>query len=348
MRDLRNKLIIGALLGLAVIVGLLLYTDLRQVTGYIRAFPPIFIVPIVGFTLFNYALRAVKWHYYLRLIGVHAISWVDSTALFVAGFVLALSPGKVAELLKAAVLRQMSGTPVARSAPIVIAERVTDGLGMMILAAIGFGGMLAQSRTDDDVLFSYLPAYLAVLGLLLCGIIITQIRPVALWMLVIAERLPLIGRISHSLHELYESSYELFRPVPLLTAVALGVISWAGECVGFFFILWGLGLEPTWLLMWQAMFILAASSIVGALSGLPGGLGVIEFTIVGMVQVLVLNERDPGLAGTAAILVRLFTLWFGATLGLITALIFRARLFPERASQSWRGSSDIESESTLL
>lgn len=336
MKDIRGKIIIGALLGVAVVVGLLVYTDLQRVAGFVRQFPPHFIVPIVGFTLLNYTLRWFKWHIYLRLIGVRSLPVLDSIALFVAGFVLALSPGKVAELLKAAILRSMTGTPVARSAPVIIAERVTDGLGMMILAAIGFGGMLVQAASANEVLLDYLPAYFVVLAILLTGVVATQIRPLALWGLGLVERLPLVGRVSHSLKELYESSYGLFRPGPLLFAVGLGVISWAGECIAFFFILWGLGLEPSWLLLWQAMFILASSSIIGAISGLPGGLGAVEFGIVSMIQVLVLH--DSGFAGTAAFLVRLFTLWFAATLGLISATVFRRRLFPERAEQLWRAA----------
>ncbi len=336
MKNLRNQLVIGALIGAAVVVALLLYTDLQEFGAYLRDFPPIFILPVLALTLYNYFIRWLKWQYYLRLIGVTDFPAVDSAALFVSGFVLALSPGKVAELLKAAVLRGMTGTPFARSAPIILAERVTDGLGMMVLAAVGFGGVLASSAGQNDAMLRYLPSYLVVLAILLAGVLAIQIRPLFLWLLGIMERLPLVGRAGHSLHELYESSYELFRPRPLTISVALGVVSWAGECVGFFFILWGLGLEPTWLLFWQSMFILAASTIIGAVSGLPGGLGAAEVSIAGLVQVLVLGAENPGFGGTAALLVRLSTLWFAVLLGLLTAFAFRRRLFMEGVSQTWR------------
>lgn len=336
MTDLRNKLIIGGLFGAGVIIALLLYTDLREVGAYLSGFPFVLLIPVLLLTLFNYAIRWFKWHRYLKLIGISDLPVVDSAALFVAGFVLALSPGKVAELLKAAVLRAMTGTPFARSAPVIVAERVTDGLAMLLLAAIGFGGAVVQSREQQQLLAPYLPAYFAVLAILILGIVLIQFRVLFLRILTIMEKLPLVGRISHMFHDLYDSSYELFRPLPLTWAVALGVVSWAGECVAFYLILIGLGLPPGWLLVWQAMFILAASSIIGAVSGLPGGLGAAEFTIVGMVQLLILRENDPSLAGTAAMLVRLSTLWFGATLGLLTAVLFRKRLFPNRVVQIWQ------------
>jgi uncharacterized protein (TIRG00374 family) len=333
MKDIRNKLILGALFGLAIVAVLLLYSDLKEVGAHLQSFPVPMILPVLGLTLFNYVLRWVKWHYYLHVIGVRNIRVTDSAALWVSGFVLAISPGKVAELLKAVILRTMTGTPVARSAPIIIAERVTDGLAMLVLGAIGLGGILIASVEHNGVMLRYLPSYFIILTILLAGVTIIQIRPLFLWILQKAEHIPLVGRISHSLYHLYESSYELFRPKALLLSVFLGIVSWAGECIGFFFILQGLGLTPTWLLLWQATFMLAAATIIGAVSGLPGGLGAAEFTIAAMMQTLVLGHQDAGLAGTATLLIRLFTLWFAVMLGLITAAVFRHRLFPDSASQ---------------
>ncbi len=345
MKDIRNRVILGALLGLAVLIGLLLYGDVRDMGARLRAFPLWYIPPVLALTLFNYFLRWVKWHYYLRVIGAGEVALLDSAALWVSGFVLALSPGKVAELLKAVVLQMMTGVPVARGAPVVIAERVTDGLAMLVLAALGFGGMVSVSAAHRAVLARYLPAYFSVLALLLIGIAVIQIRPLFRWLLGVAARLPLLARASHALDDLYTSSYELFRPRALAFAVSLGIISWAGECVGFFLILVGLGLAPTGLLFWQAMFMLAVATVIGALSGLPGGLGAAEFTIAGMVQLLVLGYEDAGFAGTATLLVRLFTLWFAVVLGLVTAFAFRRRLFPERLAREWRSARSAASGS---
>ncbi|MGF1507019.1 MAG: lysylphosphatidylglycerol synthase transmembrane domain-containing protein [Anaerolineae bacterium] len=340
MKDLRSKLIIGGLVGLAVIIGLLIYANLREVGAYAARFPLVFIGPILLLTLFNYVGRWLKWQYYLSLIGVTNISPFDSAVLWVSGFCLAITPGKVGEFLKAAVLRNMTGTPVERSAPVVLAERLTDGLAMFVLAAIGFGGILLTAGQNEAV-YRYVPAYFITLAIIAAGVVAIQIRPLAEWGLGVAEKLPLIGKYSAIFRELYESTNILLKPVPILFAVALGVVCWSGEAVGFFLILWGMGLEPTWLLLWQAVFILAIATIVGAISGLPGGLGAAEVTVIGMIQLLVIN--DAGFAGTASIFVRISTLWFAVVLGLFTAFVFRHKLFPARADQLWRLELDDES-----
>jgi len=344
MKDIRNKILLGAILGLAVLVGLFLYTDIREARTYLSHFPIQIIGVVLCLALFNYAIRWVKWHYYLGIIGVNEISRVDSAAIFVSGFVLALSPGKVAELLKSAVLKGITGTPITRSAPIIVAERATDGLAMLILGAVGFGGMLLSSSEAQTHLMRYLPAYLTILGLLIAGVVVIQIRPLCLWFLERLKSIPLVKRISQPLAELYQSSFELFRPGPLLLSITLGVISWSGECLAFYLILRGMGLAPSWLLLWQATFVFASASIIGAVSGLPGGLGAAEVSIAGMVQLLVLGHEDAGFAGTATIIARLSTLWFAVVLGLVTAVVFRHRLFPAQAGPSARPT---EAESQL-
>jgi uncharacterized protein (TIRG00374 family) len=119
-----------------------------------------------------------------------------------------------------------------------------------------------------------------------------------------------------------------------MLAVLSGIVSWFGECFAFYLILRGLHFPASWLLLWQATFILAASSIIGAVSGLPGGLGAAEFTIVGMVQLLILHRGDSTVSGAAALILRLSTLWFGAVIGLITAIVFRRRIFAAQFSES--------------
>lgn len=295
----------GLLLGIVVMVGLTLLGDVRQVGELLQAFDWRIFPLAVFFTLFNYTLRFIKWQYYLHQVGVRGFSWRRSLQIFVAGFPLAVTPGKVGEVFKGIWLEQQTGLPVARGVSLIVAERVSDGLAVLMLSVLG---VIAHPQ--------YWPAFSIILVILVAGIIISQIRPLALGVLRLLERLPLVGRMVPALREFYEGSFILFRPQAALLGVGLGTISWFGEGVGFYFILTGLGMPTTLETFSNAVFILAFSTVVGAVSALPGGLGASEASIAGML--VLIGGALPATASAATVIIRLATLWFGVTLGLIT------------------------------
>ena len=57
--------------------------------------------------------------------------------VFLAGFALTVTPGKLGEAVKAFLLRESHRIPMARTAPIVIAERMTDLIALLLLAMVG-------------------------------------------------------------------------------------------------------------------------------------------------------------------------------------------------------------------
>lgn len=301
--SLTRRLIPGLLFGFLVLLVLILVADLRQVGAHVRDFHWPFYPLVLGLTLCNYVLRFFKWHYYLGLIGVRGLPVLESARLFVAGFPLAVTPGKAGEALKGLWLKQVAGIPAARGVSVVLAERISDGLGVLALSTLG---VIAYPR--------YWPAFAIVLAGLLGLIVVSQIRPLSLAMLRTGERLPFVNRFAHALHEFYEGSFALFRPGATLVAVGIGTVSWFAEGVGLYVILLGLGLPPAWETLSLAVFVLSFSTVIGAVSALPGGLGAAEASIAGMLVFLLGLSAEA--AAAATLLIRFATLWFGVGLGL--------------------------------
>ncbi len=270
-------------------------------------------------TSFNYLLRFIKWHYYLRQVGIDRIAWADSLKVFLGGFAMTVTPGKIGEAFKSLWLKNLTGAGMARTLPVVAAERLSDALACALLAATG---VLAYPN--------YWPAFVAILAIMIGGIVVVQIRPLSLWLLGVAERLPLVSRFAHNLREFYESSFELLRLKNLAVAVGLGTASWAGGGAAFFLVLKGLGVQPTAMLLFQAVFILAFSVIIGGASTLPGGLGAAEVSLAGMLAFVVGLPRE--LAASAALLIRFCTLWFGVMLGFMMLALYRQQLFASQKS----------------
>lgn len=313
LHQLRNKIIVSVLIGLAVVVVLGLVSDIREVGQSFETFAWDTLPAILGFTLFNYVLRWLKWDYYLRRMDMgDGVNTTDSALLFTSGMVMAVTPGKVGEVLKSFLLRRINGTPITESAPIVLAERLTDGLAMLLL--MGFGLTLyAPAR----------PAFIILVVLSVAGIAVLQFRAVYERLVGMVARLPFGSKIAPRLLTLYESTRRLLQWRILLISTLISLVSWFGECVAFYFVLRGLGEPSSFFLLQVATFVFAASTLFGLVSFLPGGLGVSEASSTGMLVALVPMALGP--ATTATIIIRFCTLWFGVTLGAVALAIFRRR-----------------------
>jgi uncharacterized protein (TIRG00374 family) len=320
LRGLRGKLIVSVALALMVLIGLSLFADGRKLAHALRDFRWELLPVILLLTLTNYALRFVKWQYYLRRIGISGLPTGLSARIYLSGFAMAVTPGKVGEVLKSVLLREATGTPIATTAPIVLAERLTDGIAMMLLASAGL------------IVFHYgVPLFAGIAVVATLAFILIGRQSLIRGLITRGERVPLVARFVHHLHAFYDSTYWLLRSRPLIIASALGVVSWLMECIAFFLVLIGLGFEVTPRLLLIATFILGAASVVGAISLLPGGLGAAEIGVTAMLLALVtspLMTHDVAVAAT--LLIRFCTLWFGVGIGVVALVTVRGLLRGER------------------
>lgn len=291
----------------------MLYADFTKMLRTLANFQWKYLPFILGLTLLNYALRFIKWDYYLHQIGVTNLSKRESLLVFFSGLSMVITPGKLGEWVKSYLLKEMSATPFSRSAPIIIAERLSDGMALILLAAAG-------------LLLFRVGWQLVVIVLLLAAAIVAaaRYRPLAMRVIALIERLPLISSQAYLLHEFYESSHILFSARNLLFAVGLGFFSWLGECVAFYLVLTGLGMQESAILLVQASFILSVSTLGASIVLLPGGLGAAEGGITGLTQLLVGAPKDVAAAG--ALIIRFCTLWFGVSLGMIMLFIITRRI----------------------
>lgn len=307
-QNILKKMLPWLLIGLLIMIGLSFFGDIRQVLELAREFSWGVLPIMMGFTLINYSLRFVKWHFYLGQIGVKKFPILQSLRLFVAGFPLAMTPGKAGEVIKGVWLNEMTGVSVSRGVSVIVAERISDGLAVLLLSVFG---VFAYPQ--------YAYAFILVLTLLVGLIIISQIKPLAYWFLNLTRNMPIISKLSPHLYEFYEGSFIVFKPKATFFAVGLGTISWFFEGVGFYYLLTVLGLPADINTFSNAVFILAFSTVIAAVSTLPGGIGAAEASIAGMLALLL------GMSSTnatfATLIIRLATLWFGISLGLITWVI---------------------------
>jgi uncharacterized protein (TIRG00374 family) len=312
-KTLRGKIFASVLIGLAVIIAISLFSDLSAVGRDLGDFAWALLPAILGLTVLNYLLRWLKWEYYLRRLSLgDGVSQLDSGLIFTAGLVMSVTPGKLGEVFKSYLLRRINATPVSRSAPIVLAERLTDGLAMLLLMALGLT-LYPPAR----------PTFVVLLLGTLAGITVVQNRRLSLALIDQVARLPGGARIAPRLHDVYASTAQLLEWRILAVSTLLSFVSWGFECLAFYYVLAGLGAAGGWLLLLQCTFIFAASTLFGLVSFLPGGLGVSEVSSVGLLVGMV--GLTASAATTATILIRFCTLWFGVLVGAIALAWFGRR-----------------------
>lgn len=299
--------------GVAVLASFSIYADLHELGDRLRGFGWWSFLAALGLALVNYVLRLVRWSLYLAHANL-ATPLRIRVLTFLAGFALSITPGKLGELIKSYLLRESCGIPVTRSAPIVIAERVTDLLALLILGLVGVA-LYGVAR-------GMVVAGAAVIAV---GLVVLAWPRLAHAVISLVCRPRPLQRFAPRLFGMYDGLATLLRPRPLSWATALAVIAWLAECVGFSIII--SGFPGTAVPLGLATLIYAATTIAGALSFLPGGLLVTEASMT-----LLLIESSSGMdqatAVAATILTRLATLWFAVAIGVVALAILR-RIAPD-------------------
>jgi uncharacterized protein (TIRG00374 family) len=301
-----------------VYAALALASDVRALREHLARFEWWTMGAALALALGNYALRFGKWEYYLRHLGIGAggegeeykrIPTGESLAIFVAGFAMSITPGKAGEVFRSALLASARGTPVPRSAPIVVADRVTDLLALVVLVAIGT---------------LYFPGYawIALSALAMVAVVLgfVFVEPAAGAVFSLLDRVGFAKKIVPKLREAYGALRTVMSPAAVLATTAVSIVAWGLECAGLWLILRGLDHTVSLPL---AFFVYGTATVAGAIAMLPGGLGGTELTMRTMLGALGAVPAAP--AAAATLLVRLATLWFAVALGFLALWIFRAR-----------------------
>ena len=310
MKKLLGKVILGVAAGVAIYVGFSIWADARSVGRALAGFHWLIALAALGLASLNYLVRFGRWHYYLKVLGLK-VPVGHSLLVFLGGFSLTVTPGKLGEAVKALLLRESHGIPAARTAPIVIAERFTDLMGLLLLACVG----IFTFKTD--------PRFLIVGACLIgFGLVVVSAPPIAKFFLRLSTRVPLVRRVTPKLEEAYQTTAELLRPRPLVLGVLLSVISWFFECAAFWAVVHGFAGASVDIQ--AATFIYASMTVAGALSFLPGGLGVTEAGMLAMLAELA-TGCNRSVAAAATFVTRLCTLWFAVLVGIVALLVFARR-----------------------
>lgn len=286
-------------------------SDWQQMSLSLNAHVAWGIALATALALVNYALRALRWSLYLARLGHYpGLGFVTTT--YIAGFAFAISPGKLGELARARYYVERD-IPFRDLAAIALTERVMDVIAMLALATLALS--LVGTHAVALVILAVLTACVVASVLLLSQ------RTMQL-------RTSNGGLIAHffstalnGLTGAIRAARSLLSGRCILMGLLLGVAAWGCEGAGLY-VLSGLSANASVLPFAAAVGIYAASTVAGAATFVPGGLGGTEAVMTALLVTVGLPTPD---ALAITLLCRLTTLWLAVAIGWVAVLFLELR-----------------------
>ena len=274
-----------------------------------------YIPPILAVAFIAYLIRGFRWNYYLKKMGLK-VGQGEGLLLYFSGLSMLVTPMMISGAIKVGLVKARHGEPISSSFPVVIVERLTDLVGLMVI--IVFCGVML-SMSGSDIQFTGVTIFVALF--LICVISILRSQRICL------KFIKWVGRISQRAEEVLENAYStmytLLTPRLVASASGIALVSWIVQGFVLHLIFQGMGIE---LGILETMFIYAFPTVLGIISQLPGGIGAEEG---GMMALMLVSGIDAGLAAASIILFRVLTLWFGLVMGIIALKYYTSKYLSE-------------------
>jgi uncharacterized protein (TIRG00374 family) len=289
-----------------VYVAFVLASGATNLSVAVNTLSPGRLLLVVSFILLGLALRALRWCYFLRSLGI-ALPFLPSIIAFLASFSLTATPGKAGELIKSVLLRTRYDVPMTKTASILLVERLGDLAAIVCLAIFGLS------------FFQDLQLYVAISVALIGMAYVCFYGSPAIngLLLSIARKL---GKGMGKVTEMQSALSRLSKPSTFFVGLVAALAAWSCEALAFFVLT-----LPADLPMRASVSIFALSSIAGALSMLPGGLGGFE---AAMVVLLLRAGVDSAMAVTLVATFRLCTLYLVTLLGIGSLVVWQLSSAP--------------------
>ncbi|MCK5233254.1 MAG: flippase-like domain-containing protein [Candidatus Aenigmarchaeota archaeon] len=292
-----------------IIVAVLLSEPEKIVSSFLH-FRRDLIIPVILLSIANYITRFVRWEFLLSGAGIK-IQTSKSLLIFFSSFLFSIAPAKSGDLVKVYYLKKHHQIKYSLSLPVVVLERVYDVIGIVLLIFVSAALYFPQQR----LVFIVATSLVFMLSLFIkptADFFLRRINP------------PFFRKKIAQMKRAFASSEQIFSRKLSFISLSLGAVAWFFECIGLYFIVLGFGLSPDII---RETFVYSASTLGGAISMLPGGLGATEG---GMAYLL---SSTAGIVFSTALsitlVIRAFTLWFAVVLGFF-ANIMLARTEPQK------------------
>lgn len=266
------------------------------------------LLPALAFAGVSFGLRSLRWHFFLGAVGATP-PLLTSLRTQLIGFSLTMTPGKVGELYKCYLMELRTGVPAARTAPIVLFEKMMDAAAFSGLAIVAAAVLPTMADSVSVGARTLLLIGAVAVGF---GLAFRRISPdrVVGVLLRLAGRSRLGRRVASAAGLAVAGGADLLNGRVLTTNLVMSFAARACDGLALAWTAWALGIDLPAL---AGIFTLNSAGALGGFSMLPGGIGVVE----GSMSVALVAFGAPASAALATtFLARLVTFWVWVAIGL--------------------------------
>ena len=297
--DNRIILVLVAVIGIYAIF--LFISDFSIISEKISNFKINYLPLILFLVTASWCPVFIKWHFLLKNCEID-IPLTRSITVFLSGLAFDITPGKLGALMKSQILKTSFNIPRTKTAPIVLVEKVYDLIGAILASIAG-------------IIILGMDVYLIIIAILVLAMVFFFLyyRPASELFFKRITKTKFFSKYVENISELDKIVQKSTNVKVATICILLAVTYWFIVSAAVYFTL--IGFDINILDYLKVLSIYATSILLGAISFIPGGVGITEGALAGL---FTLEGIDVSTALILSVIIRIFVLWYSVSIGFIS------------------------------
>ena len=278
-----------------------LITDIQKISNEFASIDIFYIPLILGFHFLAMGIRSIRQKVFFDSLNIK-LSTKQNIKLYFAGMSLMVTPGGSGELIKNRILKEKFGHSYTKTIPVLLAEKYHN---MLSVIPILFFFLLFKESYEILTITSIIAV------ILFCIFLIVKNQKLCLNTMSKIPRKWILKEIPDNTSSFYDSLLILFKGKTVFSGLSIGIIAWLADAVAIYFCFLAFDLNFDFIYTTLTNF---APMIVGTILFIPGGLGVTE---LGMTGLLLQSGVVISTASALVLFIRFMITWSSVIVGIL-------------------------------
>lgn len=295
-----NRFYLLIVVTIILYISFLIISDLNVIFDKILEMNVNYIPYILLLAPLSWFVVFFRWHLLLKNSNI-LVPKKENFKIYMTGFAMSATPGKIGELIKSQLLHSKYGIPRKKTAAIILSEQFYNLVGILFISLLGI------FYFDFSIYIVFFTG-----GLLSFTIILLSSEKLFKKFTNLIGKIKFLKKYTPSLFDSYLTLKKSTRGRIFIISSLLSITFWLIESFVAYLIFQSFEIKDFEFLQLATTY--TTSIIIGVASFLPMGIGVVEGTLAGFFSY---QGIELSLALTLVIFIRIFTRWYGVIVGFI-------------------------------